>query len=150
MRNFGLENHLMVWFTRQDFSGGGPDDGWRVTGSGWRVAGGGWQIVRPSCVTVSTRALRRLYGSRNALWVTGWITDSVHFLTEETTHFMSLCMPWGSSMIQWVMSEVKKEFANYFKSGLYNPNHCVNEWLVYKVNYWHLLRPRGELQVQVS
>ena len=118
---------------------GGPDDGWRVAGSASRVT---------NCQAVMRyppRALRRLYCSRNALWVTGLITDSVHFLTEETTHFMSLCMPWGSSMIQWVMSEVKKEFANYFKSGLYNPNHCVNEWLVYKVNYWHLLRPRGEL-----
>ena len=30
----------------------------------------------------------KLYGSSNALWVTGLIIDSVHFLTEKYTHFI--------------------------------------------------------------
>ena len=34
------------------------------------------------------RWTNKLYGSRNALWATGLIIDSVHFLTEKSTHFI--------------------------------------------------------------
>ena len=36
-----------------------------------------------------------IYGSSNALWVTGLIIDSVH-LTEKSTQFMKLGVPSGS------------------------------------------------------
>ena len=66
------------------------------------------------------QALRRwtnkLYGSRNALWVTGLIIDSVHVLTAKSTHFIAelLFFSWFNFSISYFYSLlVHVDYVNY-------------------------------------
>ena len=57
-----------------------------------------------------------LYGSRNALWITGFIIDSVHFLTEKSSHFIS----WeqAAQSIKFLSNEAKYTlFLSYYFSS---------------------------------
>ena len=45
-----------------------------------------------------------LYGSRNALWITGLIIDSVHFLTEKSSQFINWAQ--AAQSIKFLPNEV--------------------------------------------
>ena len=51
-----------------------------------------WQVYRfwsPLLLESYWFRIKSITGSRNALWVSGLISDSVHFSTKKTTHFMN-------------------------------------------------------------
>ena len=56
-----------------------------------------------------------IYGSRNALWITGLIIDSVDFLTEKSSHFINLAQ--AAQSIKFFSNEAKYTlFLSYYLS----------------------------------
>ena len=56
-----------------------------------------------------------LYGSRNALWITGLIIDSVHFLTEKSSQFINWAQ--AAQSIKFLPNEAKYTlFLSYYFS----------------------------------
>ena len=68
-----------------------------------------------------------LYGSRNALWITGLIIDSVHFLTEKSSHFINWAQ--AAQSIKFLSNEAKYTLflSCYFSSSPVKIDVCPGD-----------------------